>query len=120
MLAVTQYNDEPINDSAFRRGYLIRERSLEIGLTKENTAQFKYTKLWNNVHPDVKWYWDPFRFMVHISNTTRNDHGWMISKGLVDTGRPMMTIDSLQHHLNPDILQNAKKGCYHHALLRHR
>ena len=92
LVAVTQYNNEPINDNTFRRGYIIRERSIDVGLIKENTESFKCTKLTNNFSPGTEWYWDRVRFALSLDNSA-----WMLGEALVDIGVSGMEIDSTQY-----------------------
>jgi hypothetical protein len=92
LLSVTQYNDEPVEDRTFRRGYILRRRSVEIGLTKENIKSFGCTKLSNSSSPNTKWYWNRVNFALQL-----NGKKMMYGDALIDTGVSVMTIWSTDY-----------------------
>jgi hypothetical protein len=95
LLAVTQYNNKPIDDSTFRRGYIMSKRSIDVGLTGKNTESFKCTKLTNSSSLEAKWYWDRVSLALRV-----NDSDWMQGDALTDTGLTDMEIASPQYKGN--------------------
>lgn len=94
-LTIKQYNNEPISSETFRRGYVIHRRSIEVGLTGDNTKSFKYVKLTNKASPSTQWYWDPLPAALSI-----NGGSWMPGDALIDTGVTTMQVFSPQDDPN--------------------
>ena len=109
LVAISLYDGEPVK-KRFRRGYILRSRSIEIGITAKNTEDFKCTQLTNIHHQGVQWYWDRVNFALHIKDHTGKDNGWMPGTALFDTGVTKMDIGSPHYVKNPDISEDEQPG----------
>ena len=110
LLAISHYNGKPVDKTTFRRGYILRNRSIEIGITANNTEDFKCTKLTNIQNPDLLWYWDRVNFALHIKDHTGKDNGWMPGTALLDTGVTDMDLSSPHYVDNPNVPKKEKPG----------
>jgi hypothetical protein len=110
VLAISHYNGKPVNKDTFTPGYILRSRSIEIGITAKNTEDFKCTKLTNIQSPGIPWYWDRVNFALHIKDHTGKDNGWMPGTALLDTGLTKMNIGSPHYVDNPDVPEKEKPG----------
>lgn len=85
VLTITHFNDKAIDSTNFRHGYVMRKRSIIIGLTAQNTVSFQCTKL-SSALVNQKWFWDEPPVALCL-----NDNGnWMHGSALIDTGVPAM------------------------------
>ncbi|KIW18093.1 hypothetical protein PV08_02380 [Exophiala spinifera] len=94
MLAVKQYNGEPIDTRTFRRGYILHKRSVEIGLTAENTKDFKYMALTRSLPNDAtrkpEWFCNRPSCAIRIKGIADD---WHSGAALIDTGVWFMDIN---------------------------
>lgn len=81
LLGITHFNNKPVDSTTYRPGFIMREQSIILGLTADNTASFKCTKLSAGQHQNQKWYWDEVPVSIRINNET-----WQHGSALIDSG----------------------------------
>lgn len=109
LLTVKTIKGIAIDPKSFRTGYILHRRSLEIGLTAENTKSFQCTELTKTHHSDIPFYWDPPTMEVSIKDHVK-ESGWILGELLVDTGLAHMQIGSPQYIENPSITKEDLPG----------
>jgi hypothetical protein len=95
LLAITEYKGQLIDKTNFRLGYIINDRSLDVGLTATNTQDFKSTKL--TPSSDHPWCWKDVSSAISL-----NGGPWMPGTTLIDTGVSHMAIYSPKYDKNLD------------------
>jgi hypothetical protein len=113
LLGIYKTTTSPINetfldDSNFCHGYIMRDRSIIIGLTESNTESFHFTKLSAGSHADHKWYWDEVPVSLRL-----NDEAWYRGKALIDTGLPDMALNT-----TGDSTASTRLGTLHHVAIK--
>ncbi|QDS75748.1 hypothetical protein FKW77_008525 [Venturia effusa] len=91
LLAIKQINNNTVDNKTFRYGFIMRERSIIIGLTAKNTESFKCTKLPADTHEGRKGFSNEPPASIRLNNEP-----WMHGTALIDTGVNHMLLYTTQ------------------------